>query len=184
MCPLSPSFFSTNRVGAYYLSVVSRAILKAVYRFGIPNSDPQTLKSVDFWRKFSSPFVFAEPREQCFELFRMQNSRNFPRLRPWTPLGCNAPRLPNCTTVFLSSLVEKLSPQKYCWIRHWIYIFLKTTMWYGLDFMFNVFRLMVWKLIIVSKNTQQWSLLPFFFFCYSPMLIIKVEKSLEGKAKI
>ena len=109
MCPLSPSFFSTNRVGAYYVSVVSRAILKAVYRFGIPNSDPQTLKSVDFWRKFSSPFVFAEPREQCFELFRMQNSRNFPRLRPWTPLGCNAPRLPNCTTVFLSSLVEKLT---------------------------------------------------------------------------
>ena len=87
---------------------------------------------------------------------------------------------------FFSLRLSKNSPQKYCWIRHWIYIFLKTTMWYGLDFMFNVFRLMVWKLIIVSKNTQQWSLLPFFFFffCYSPMLIIKVEKSLEGKAKI
>ena len=29
-----------------FFSVVSRAILKPVYRFGIPNSDPQTLKSV------------------------------------------------------------------------------------------------------------------------------------------
>ena len=27
-------------------SAVSRAILKLVYRFGIPNSNPQTLKSV------------------------------------------------------------------------------------------------------------------------------------------
>ena len=27
-------------------SAISRAILKPVYRFGIPNSDPQTLKSV------------------------------------------------------------------------------------------------------------------------------------------
>ena len=29
----------------------------------------------------------AEPRERWFELFRMQNSQNFPRLRPWIPLG-------------------------------------------------------------------------------------------------
>ena len=28
------------------VSAVSRAILKLVYQFGIPNSDPQTLKSV------------------------------------------------------------------------------------------------------------------------------------------
>ena len=27
-------------------SAISRAILKPVYRFGIPNSDPQTLKKV------------------------------------------------------------------------------------------------------------------------------------------
>ena len=64
-----------------------RAILKALYQFGIPNSDPQTLKSVDFWCKLSSPYVVAEPRERCFQLFRMQNSQNFPGLRPWTSLG-------------------------------------------------------------------------------------------------
>ena len=29
----------------------------------------------------------AEPRERCFEVFRMQNSQNFPGLRPWTPPG-------------------------------------------------------------------------------------------------
>ena len=30
----------------YTPSAISRAILKPVYQFGIPNSDPQTLKSV------------------------------------------------------------------------------------------------------------------------------------------
>ena len=44
-----------------YISAASRAILKLVYRFGIPNSDPQTLKSVDYCCKLSSPFVVAKP---------------------------------------------------------------------------------------------------------------------------
>ena len=66
-------------------SDVSRAILKPVCQFRIPN--PQTLKSVDFWCKLSSTFLVAEPRERCFELFRTQNSQKFPGFRPWTPLG-------------------------------------------------------------------------------------------------
>ena len=49
--------------------------------------DPETLKSVDFWFKLSSPFVVAEPQERCFELFRVQNSHNFLELCPWNPLG-------------------------------------------------------------------------------------------------
>ena len=69
------------------LSAISRAILKLVYRFGIPNSNPQIFKSVDFWCKLLSTFLVAEPREQCFELFRMQNSQNLPRFCPWTLLG-------------------------------------------------------------------------------------------------
>ena len=32
-------------------------------------------------------FHVAEPREWCFELFRMQNSQTFPGFCPWTPLG-------------------------------------------------------------------------------------------------
>ena len=48
---------------------------------------PQTLKSVDFWCKLSSTLLFAELREGCFELFRMQNSQKFPGFCPWTPLG-------------------------------------------------------------------------------------------------
>ena len=85
-------FFDVWNYSSYWkfpkniFSAVSRVILKPVYRFGIPNSDPQTLESVDFWHKLSSPFVVAEPWEQCFELFRMQNSQNFPVLCPWTPL--------------------------------------------------------------------------------------------------
>ena len=43
----------------------------------------------------------AEPRERCFEVFRMQNSQNFPGLRPWTPPG----------------RVYSAPPQKNCWIR-------------------------------------------------------------------
>ena len=31
--------------------------------------------------------TFHEPREQCFELLRMQYSQNFLGLHPWTPLG-------------------------------------------------------------------------------------------------
>ena len=68
-------------------SDISRAILKLVYRFGIPNSNPQILKSFDFWCKLSSKFLLAKPREWCFELFRMQNSQKFPGFCPWTPLG-------------------------------------------------------------------------------------------------
>ena len=55
----------------YTSSAVSRAILKSVYRIGIPNSNPQTLKSVNFWCKLSSAFLVAESRERCFELIRM-----------------------------------------------------------------------------------------------------------------
>ena len=61
--------------------------MKLVYQFGIPNSNPQMLKSVDFWCKLSSTFLVAEPREQCFELFRMQNSQKFPGFCPWTSLA-------------------------------------------------------------------------------------------------
>ena len=64
------SFMKTDNASAE-----SRAILKPVYRFGIPNSNPQTLKSVDFWCKLSSTFLVAEPRERCFELFRTQNAK-------------------------------------------------------------------------------------------------------------
>ena len=68
-------------------SAVSRAILKLVYQFGIPNSNPQMLKSVDFWCKLLSMFLVAEPREWCSELFRTQNSQKFPGFYPWTPMG-------------------------------------------------------------------------------------------------
>ena len=38
----------------------------------------------------------TEPREQCFELFKMQNSPNFLGLHPWTPLwrDYSAPQTP------------------------------------------------------------------------------------------
>ena len=103
-------------------SAVSRAILKPAYRFGIPNSTPQTLKSVDFWCKLSSTFFLAEPRERCFELFRTQNSQKFPGFRPWTPLGRAYSAAPDSPAAqrFFSSLRSSKNrhPQKNCWIRH------------------------------------------------------------------
>ena len=58
-----------------------------------------------------SPFIVVEPWERCFELFRMQNSQDFLKLCPWTPLVrfYSASRLPSCTTIFFfAMLVETL----------------------------------------------------------------------------
>ena len=112
-----------------FSSAVSRAILKLVYRLGIPNSGAQTLKTVKInYSKDRQMTIHAlvpqcaEPWERCFELFGMQNSQNLPELHPWTPPGedlqCTS-RLPSCTTVFiLATLVKKPAPPKNCWIRH------------------------------------------------------------------
>ena len=91
-------------------SAVSTVILKPVHQFGIPSSDPQTLKSVDFWCKLSSPFVITEPWEQSFELFRIQNSQNFPWLHLWISQG-KAYNTPSLT----SQLQNIFSP---CYL-HW-----------------------------------------------------------------
>ena len=64
----------------------------------------------------------TEPWEQCFELFRMQNSKNFWgfALGPHWGWLTVPPRLPSCTTVFLlATLMEKPGPPKNWWIRHW-----------------------------------------------------------------
>ena len=55
----------------------------------------KTLKSLDFWSKLSSTFLVTEPREWCFELFRMQNSQKFPGFHPWTPLGSTCSTTPD-----------------------------------------------------------------------------------------
>ena len=65
-------------------SAVSRAILKPVFQFGMPNTDP---KLPGFWCKLSSLFVVTEPQEQCFELFRMENSQKFSRALPLDTTG-------------------------------------------------------------------------------------------------
>ena len=91
--------------------------MKAVYRSAIPNSDPQTLKSVKINSSKNRQLTFhtlvpqcVEPQEGCFELLRMQNRQNFPGLCFWSPLGRadSAPsRLLSCTR-----LAGYGSPQK------------------------------------------------------------------------
>ena len=55
--------WNINQYRKFLVSAISRAILRLVYMFGIPNSDLQILKSVDFWYKLSLPLNVAEPRE-------------------------------------------------------------------------------------------------------------------------
>ena len=82
------------------VSATSRAILKPVYWFEIPNSDPQTLKSVDFWCKLLPPLL---------SLFRMKNSQNFLGLCPLTPLGraYSAPQTTQLYNCFLTSVARR-----------------------------------------------------------------------------
>ena len=103
-------------------SAVSRAILKPVYGFGIPNSNPQTLKSVKINSSKNRQLTFqtlvpqcVEPQEGCFELLRIQNRQNFSGALLLDPTGegsSTPSRLPSCTTVFLTTLVEKPAPPK------------------------------------------------------------------------
>ena len=87
-------------------SAVSKAILNPVYGFGIPNSDPQTLKSVNFWCNLSSPFIVAEPREQCFELIQNAKYPTFSGVSPLNATGADLQRPPDSPTTqrFFSSL--------------------------------------------------------------------------------
>ena len=95
-------------------SAISSVILNLLYQFEITNSDCQTLKSFDFWCKFSSPFIDAELPERCFELLRKQISQNVPGFCPWNSLGqdCSvpSPRLPSCATVFLFTCQKTGNP--------------------------------------------------------------------------
>ena len=126
--------------------------MKAVYWSGIPNSDPQTLKSVKINSSKNRQLTFhtlvpqcVEPQEGCFELLRMQNRQNFPGLCFWSPLGRadSAPsRLLSCTrlagygspqklldTALISPIFQTVrilrSHQKLLNIKHYGYVFVK-----------------------------------------------------------
>ena len=97
-------------------SAVSRAILKPVYCFGIPNFDPQTLKSVkiNLCKNKETTVHALVPTmcpfcSQCSQKFLDPNGEDIQR-HPPPPLPL---MLPSCTTVFhLAMLIEKLAPPK------------------------------------------------------------------------
>ena len=98
-------------------SAVSRAILKPVYCFGIPNFDPQTLKSVkiNLCKNKETTVHALVPTmcpfcSQCSQKFLDPNGEDIQRHPPPPPLPL---MLPSCTTVFhLAMLIEKLAPPK------------------------------------------------------------------------
>ena len=97
-------------------SAVSRAILKPVYCFGIPNFDPQTLKSVkiNLCKNKETTVHALVPTmcpfcPQCSQKFLDPNGEDIQR-HPPPPLPL---MLPSCTTGFhLAMLIEKLAPPK------------------------------------------------------------------------
>ena len=99
-----------------HLGAASKAILKPVYRFGIPNSDPQTLKSVKINSCRNIQMTVLSYSEcKIVKIFR--NSI----LHATGEDLQRQPRFPRCLTVFhLATFVEKPPPQKNCWIRQCI----------------------------------------------------------------
>ena len=65
-------------------SAVSRAILKPVYQFGIPNSDPKLSKVLISGISFRHRSLSQSHESDVLSLFRMQNTQDFPGLCPWT----------------------------------------------------------------------------------------------------
>ena len=110
-------------------SAVSRAILKPVYGFGIPKSNPQTLKSVKINSSKNRQLTFqtlvpqcVEPQEGCFELLRIQNRQKF--FWGFAPGphwgGLQHPlQTPQLYNGFSHYARRKTSTSKNCWIRHW-----------------------------------------------------------------
>ena len=111
-------------------SAVFRAIFKLVYRFGIPNSNPQMLKSVDFWCKLPSTFFVTEPREWCLSYSECKIAKNFQGFAPgphWGGLTVlpQTPLLQNsfspCYVHWKSSIPKKLLDTAL--VRHLYFIF-------------------------------------------------------------
>ena len=93
-------------------SAVSRAILKRIYQFGIPNSNPHMLKSIDFWCKLSSTFLVTESQESnVLSYSEPKIAKNFQGFTPGPHWGeLTAP---------LQTPHLHPAPPKYCWIWHW-----------------------------------------------------------------
>ena len=106
-------------------SVVSRAILKPVYRFGIPISDSQTLKSVKINSFENIQMTVYALVPQCALSVLSYSECKIAKIfwgfipGPYRGELTALPRLLSCTTVFLlPMLVKKPAPSKNCWILH------------------------------------------------------------------
>ena len=92
------------------VSVISRAILKPVYRFGIPNS-----QVLIFGVTFCHCLLLQCHKSNVLSYSEWKIAKIFWGFAPgphWRRLTA-PPRLPSCTTIFLLvMLVEKQTPQK------------------------------------------------------------------------
>ena len=67
--------------------------------------------------------TITEPREQCFELFRIQNSQNFLGLCTWTPLTIPPDSSAAQWYFSLLCLLKTDTPKK-LWIKHCIHTYI------------------------------------------------------------
>ena len=115
------------------IQCISRAILKPVHQFGIPNSDPKTPKSIKINSSKNRQTTVHALVPQCFELFKMQYSQKFSGPSPLDQSGEGLQCTPSHLCLQTSQLhkgfcphqaCQKASPppppqKKKCWIQHW-----------------------------------------------------------------
>ena len=99
-------------------NAASRAILKLVYWFGVPNSNPQTLKSVEISGvSFHHCSLLQNHKSDVFSYSESKIVKVFQGFAPGPHWGglTGPPRLPSCTTVFLLvMLFEKPAGPQNC----------------------------------------------------------------------
>ena len=99
----------TEFLSPYWLySAVSRAILKSVYRFSIPNSDPKTLKSVKIHLKIDK-WPFMHYLSTSLSYLECKIAKSFWGFAPgpqWEGLQC-PPDTPAAQQFFFSLCLSK-----------------------------------------------------------------------------
>ena len=96
------------------IQCISRAILKPVHQFGIPNSDPKTPKSIKINSSKNRQTTVHALVPQCFELFKMQYSQKFSGPSPLDQSGEGLQCTPSHLCLQTSQLHKGFCPHQVC----------------------------------------------------------------------
>ena len=96
------------------IQCISRAILKPVHQFGIPNSDPKTPKSIKINSSKNRQTTVHALVPQCFELLKMQYSQKFSGPSPLDQSGEGLQCTPSHLCLQTSQLHKGFCPHQVC----------------------------------------------------------------------